>query len=460
MSSLVFLAVAIINCAAIIAWAVTAFGNAIVFHIGWHICLLASDGEVCDDNIPLIVMYITFSGILVYPLQVWRLRKWVNWPLALNFAVAQITGVVIGSFVLFSFRSIWIVRVLGIVFYVVSIQKACGMLNDEYGAPPPPRMSERPSMMLELGVPTPPPTPPSGSPVVSSQKSNKVIDFIPGASSSSRRTAAAAAVAAAAAAEEHGDVSTRFTEIGLPPSHTDFIPYEVKGWNRVFVYFAGLFSGITSGMLGTGGPVLIWFATVADLAPLECRGTFSFGNSLEGLTRLVYIFFIQDSLHHIKSANNLYMFFLIALTSILSFVAGNWLANYVTPKIFHIILLVMLSIGSVMIGIQSMPVIESLIVIFSAAGFFFLCVTLFYFFYVRPTRAEWEANGGAAASRGGSLASGRGSNTSRGSFSAGARGSFSSASELGLGAGGVSHVATRNPVQPNVPLADSPSARL
>jgi uncharacterized membrane protein YfcA len=451
MSNLVFLAVAIINCVAIIAWAVTAFGNAIVFHIGWHICLLASDGEVCDDNIPLIVMYITFSGIMVYPLQVWRLRKWVNWPLALNFAVAQICGVIIGSFILFSFSSIWIVRVLGIVFYVVSIQKAFGMLNDEYGAPPPPRMSERPSMMLELGVPTRPPTPPSGSPVVSNQKSNKVIDFIPGSStsSSSRQTAAAAA----AAEEECGDVSTRFTEIGLPPSHTDFVPYEVKGWNRVFVYFAGLLSGITSGMLGTGGPVLIWFATAADLAPLECRGTFSFGNSLEGFTRLVYIFFIQDSLHHIKDANNLYMFFLIALTSILSFVAGNWLANYVTPKIFHIILLVLLSIGSVMIGIQSLPVIPSLIVIFSAGGFFFLCVALFFFFYVRPTRAAWEANCGVAESRGGS---GRGSNISRGSFP--------SASELGLGAGAgagvVSHVATRNPVQPNMSLADSPSARL
>src|SRR3546814_8497188 len=55
----------------------------------------------------------------VHVVQIWLLREHVNWPLALDLSVYLEIGLVAGTYVLVSFDSPWILRSLGLLFFIV-----------------------------------------------------------------------------------------------------------------------------------------------------------------------------------------------------------------------------------------------------------------------------------------------------------------------------------------------------
>jgi len=113
---------------------------------------------VCqEDDLPLVVLYITLAGAVLYPSQLKALFNAINWPLALHVAAAQQLGLVIGIFVLFEFKSIWLTRVLGALIYCTALHSAVYFKVAEENPPPPP----------------PPPPPPSSQSVTAAAVAQK-----------------------------------------------------------------------------------------------------------------------------------------------------------------------------------------------------------------------------------------------------------------------------------------------
>lgn len=299
------LSIGTINSISVLLYAVTSFGNAILFHIGWHCCSLLTSGHICQiDNLPLTVVYITFAGVVLFPGQLFKLRKWINWPLAIHIALGQQIGLVFGIYVLFNFQSIWISRVLGITFFIVAAQKACTH-SDSLPAP------------------------------------------------------------IASVSDEHPESDDPASAISA--TQASYVPYSVAGTNLALVYLVGISSGVFGGMLGTGGPPLVWFASYAKLNSVECRSTFALGYMCETISRLIYIFFVQTSLKGLASLSSLYIFLVLSVTSLLGLQVGNMLAlRMVHQATFQAMLIVLLAGGSVLIGTQGMDGSYTLVVSLAA----------------------------------------------------------------------------------------------
>lgn len=70
------------------------------------------------------VVFTLFCFVLsVFCVQVWLLRQHVNWPLALELSFYLEIGLVAGTYVLVSFDSPWLLRSLGLLFFIVAVQK-------------------------------------------------------------------------------------------------------------------------------------------------------------------------------------------------------------------------------------------------------------------------------------------------------------------------------------------------
>jgi len=289
-------AVALINAVAVVLYALTSFGQAILFHIGWHMCGLASSGAVCDsEDLQIAVIYISFAGVVLFPAQLWNLRKHIDWPLAIHIAISQQFGLLLGEWILFTYRSVWMSRVLGLVFFVVALQKACTM--------------------------------------------DYFVKSVP--SSTATLTENATPTTAASAAAVATDDTT----------HNGAYPMDLK--HKALVYCVGLSSGVFGGMLGTGGPPLIWFAAHANLPSIRVRGTFALGFLTQNLARLVYIFFFQEKVK-VYSYSNFFIFIVLSVSSYLSLHGGNLLAQKLNQDQFQMLLVVLLAGGSVLIGVEGL----------------------------------------------------------------------------------------------------------
>jgi hypothetical protein len=92
---------------------------------------------VCqEDDLPLVVLYITLAGAVLYPSQLKVLFSAINWPLALHVALAQQVGLVFGIFVLFEYKSVWLTRVLGALMYLTALHCAVYFKVTEESTPP------------------------------------------------------------------------------------------------------------------------------------------------------------------------------------------------------------------------------------------------------------------------------------------------------------------------------------
>ena len=97
-------------------YVLSSFGNAILFHLLWQICA-AGDRAVCSGSVPDAVLYITIAELVSASIQTYTCRKDMNWPLAIHLTGAQLVGGVFGTLLLFAVTSVWVVRVLGCLFF-------------------------------------------------------------------------------------------------------------------------------------------------------------------------------------------------------------------------------------------------------------------------------------------------------------------------------------------------------
>jgi hypothetical protein len=105
---LLLVALSLINMFAVTIYAMTAFGNAMLFHLGWRICTLL-DTRVCSDQISLalLVIYISCASVFLFPIQVWLRRQFINWPLAFHLIASQQAGLYLGVYIAFTFKSVY-----------------------------------------------------------------------------------------------------------------------------------------------------------------------------------------------------------------------------------------------------------------------------------------------------------------------------------------------------------------
>jgi uncharacterized membrane protein YfcA len=112
----------------VLQFAVTGFGSAIVFQIGWNLFDLLGildPGSGFADGI----MNLTLIGIIISGLQLFNLRHSMNWSLGCSLAVNRAIGHAIGAWLLMSLDDLnWLKRVLGVVFLLIAVQK-CNKLR-------------------------------------------------------------------------------------------------------------------------------------------------------------------------------------------------------------------------------------------------------------------------------------------------------------------------------------------
>ena len=117
-------AIGLINGVGVLVWAISSFGNGIVYHLGWAICKFFEHGEVCEGNLSVAVIHITLAAIVLMPSQLFILRSSVNWPLALHLTLSQQLGLYTGMYILFLIESAWLGRTLGLLFFLVALHLA------------------------------------------------------------------------------------------------------------------------------------------------------------------------------------------------------------------------------------------------------------------------------------------------------------------------------------------------
>ena len=115
----------------VIVYALSSFGNAIFFHVLYHACSVASP-DLCNGGLPLVVAYITFGSIVLFPMQIVILYKHINWKLAFYLTISQQLSQYIGMYLLLTFDSIWFQRILGYFFYIVAVEMLYSNVKKRY----------------------------------------------------------------------------------------------------------------------------------------------------------------------------------------------------------------------------------------------------------------------------------------------------------------------------------------
>lgn len=119
------LIISAINIFAVFSFAISSFGNGILYHVGWQLCSRYSD--ICDGTVSTAVEHVTYAAILLFPMQIMNLRQYIDWKLAFNLCMTQQIGLFSGMYVIYSFHSIWIGRGLGILMLTITFYK----INEE-----------------------------------------------------------------------------------------------------------------------------------------------------------------------------------------------------------------------------------------------------------------------------------------------------------------------------------------
>jgi len=158
-------------------------------------------------------------------------------------------------------------------------------------------------------------------------------------------------------------------------------PFRLDTWERLFlIWTAGLTSGILGGMYGVGGPVLALFATHYNISSLECRSSFMIPFGMETFVRSIYIFFIQTTDPSVHDVFYLYITLIGGLACFVGLQIGNAFAKkYLGPRLFQILLLVVLVSGAVMISITGLAVVTSVLIASSSFLFFGLFACFVYY---------------------------------------------------------------------------------
>ena len=380
MMILTYLSIVIINSVSVIIYAITSFGNGVLYQLGWHLCYLIAS-NVCDGLIDTVVIHVTVAHVFTFPMQLYLLRHRINWILALILTVSQQGGLYVGLFLLFQYpNSIWLFRGLALLFFLtavdmiykemyitindnnnnknqmnmissndsddsninkIKIELITTTTNNIYGG----------DDIVELGI--------GGT--IKSKTNNNSQDSNNNSQDSNSNSQ-----------DSNSNSNIVIDESKLVQGDHKF--FVIDTYSKFFITtVAGILSGVSSGMFSIGGPSLMWLITFYKLDSVECRATLAVCFWFENIGKLVYIFFLQDYVD-VWNSQFLVLFIVLTVSSVSSLLLGNHIARYVSQTMFRRILTFLLSSGSVLMAINGLDGIQTLIV--SGLSLLFLCIIL------------------------------------------------------------------------------------
>jgi len=338
------LAIGVINFTGIAVWAVSSFGNGIVYHIGWQVCSLLSEGRVCSGSISVVVVHITMAAVFLFPSQLLILREHVNWRLALHLTLSQQLGLYVGMYVLFLAETAWLGRSLGLLFFLVAVH-----------------------MAVAEGSWKPPPA----------------------AAAASSPTSVPAAV----------DDADRPVPPPLPSS------YAVDSWaRRGTVWLTGASSGLCSGLFGTGGPPMMLFVAWNSLPSTETRATLALCEVFNNTGRVVFLLFFQSKIN-VLTASYGGVFVALSVSGFVGLVLGNAVAKRTDQVAFRRVLLALLAVGSVLIAARGCPWQQVLAVAGGGAAVMAAALAASALWARHRRRSSGSCGGGVDGEAGGGLTS-------------------------------------------------------
>jgi uncharacterized membrane protein YfcA len=270
----------LINFVGVFVYAISSFGNAIIFHVLYKVVFcthmldsyIPNINEICSSSqeVILVVIYVSFGSLFIFPTQTWFQRKHLNWKLALHLCVSQQIGMYLGIYILFYVNSPWICRAMGFFFFAIAMEKTYSEA----------KLSAKEKL----------------------EKNRKVVDEANNLVSTSLTTTAdrinemdSAEIGPAGVNEvrvsdkksdgkeviemnKMNDIHVNSINRSKPEDKpltrsrhdsvtgSDYVPYTFDSRKDfVIVWFTGIASGIFAGLFASGGPPLMWFVSQVRL---------------------------------------------------------------------------------------------------------------------------------------------------------------------------------------------------
>lgn len=327
----------IINTVSVICYAITSFGNGVLYQLGWHICYLI-DSNVCDGSLDSVLIHVTLAHIFTFPAQIYLFRDRINWTLAILLTISQQFGLYFGLWLLFTYQSIWFFRGLAILFFLTAID----MIYKELIITINTVDKSRNRNLMKI----------KGNNENDIDNINKVqIEMIETNNIYGGNDIVELGIGGKDNNEEKEDIK-------IEPHKFYVIDTSSK---LMITLMAGLSSGISSGIFSVGGPSLMWFIAFVNLDSIECRATLAVCFFLENIGRLVYIFFFQDAVA-VWNEQFVIIFIVLTSSSLISLYIGNYLAYFVDQTTFRRILIFLLTSGSLLMAVNGLDAIQTLII--------------------------------------------------------------------------------------------------
>jgi uncharacterized membrane protein YfcA len=115
-------ALSVVASFALCVYGIASFGDGMIFQVLLQMCNRV-DSTICDGYVGTATLSLSISLFFTSPLQLFVMRKHVDWQLAIHLAIFQAIGAVVGVRILFIYYSLILPRILGAVLYSVLLQK-------------------------------------------------------------------------------------------------------------------------------------------------------------------------------------------------------------------------------------------------------------------------------------------------------------------------------------------------
>jgi uncharacterized membrane protein YfcA len=293
--------VGIINIFAVTVWALSGFGNGMIYQIGYHTCSRFSrwnggSGQghlLCDGTVATAVAHITIAATIIFPIQTYYLKKHIDWQLVLHFALSQVLGLISGLHLLLLLDPILTARLLGVVMCIAALQR----FSAEFSLS---------STALHVMSPTDDETPTSPSKIKYSPRTEPALT----------------------------------------------IKYPFESWvDYVYVWFIGSSSGVFGGLYAAGGPPLLYFVASTNMEKNACRASMALLFTIENIERWIFLLASHDT-KVIDPTSETFIPYVIILniTSLTGMFIGNMVMDKVSQSLFRRIIDVILTVGSLMLA--------------------------------------------------------------------------------------------------------------
>jgi len=343
-----YISMILINSVSVICYAITSFGNGVLYQLGWHICYLINS-NVCDGSLDSVLIHVTLAHVFTFPMQIYLFRERINWTLALLLTISQQFGLYFGLWLVFTYKSIWFFRGLAILFFLTAID----MIYKE--------------LIITINI------------ISKSNNKNMMMKINSNDSNDNDNNDNIKKIQIEMIGNNNIYGGDDIVELGIggkyinneenKQNRNQIIEekqthkfYVIDTFSKLMItLMAGFTSGVSGGIFSVGGPSLMWFIAFVNLDNIECRATLAVCFCLENIGRVIYIFFFQNT---VAVWNEQYAIIFIVLTtsSLISLYIGNYLAHFVDQTTFRRILIFLLSSGSLLMAVNGLDAIQTLIV--------------------------------------------------------------------------------------------------